>query len=212
MTKVLADPNAARSFSSWARQRRWAELGRRFPDLAEMSVLDLGGTASYWQSAPEQPASLTLLNLFEQVPPWEGSTALVGDVSEPPAELTGRKFDLVLSNSVIGHIGGHEMRCRFAEVVHGLGSHYWVQTPNRYFPVDPIFLFPGFPLLPFRAKVAVSQHWPLGHRQAQSQSEAAGHVLGVEFLTELELRHYFPHGEIWRERLLGMTKSLVAVK
>jgi hypothetical protein len=212
ITKVLADPNSARSVSARARRRRWDELMGNFPDLAEMSVLDLGGTAAYWNSAPQRPGSLTLLNLFEQAPPWDGVRVLVGDACKTPPQLKEEKFDLVLSNSVIGSVGGHEMRRQFAEVVYGLGDHYWIQTPNRYFPLDPYFLFPFFPMLPVRARVAVSRHWPLGHRQAESPSAAVDHVLTVEYLTGLELHSYFPDGQIWRERFLGMTKSLVAVR
>jgi hypothetical protein len=212
LTRLLADPHSDRSLSSLARSRRWSEFERRFPDLQEMSVLDLGGTASYWRSSPRRPASLTLLNLFEQEPPWaDGAGALVGDVCDPPAQLRGERFDLVVSNSVIGHIGGHEMRSRFADVVLALGDSHWVQTPNRHFPLDPIFLFPAFPSLPFSAQVAVSRHWPLGHRQAETREAAAGLVLGVEFLTAAQLAHYFPGSELWRERFLGMTKSLVAI-
>jgi hypothetical protein len=177
-----------------------------------MSVLDLGGTASYWSSAPVRPGSLTLLNLFEQPPPWsEGATVVVGDACDPPSALLEERFDLVVSNSVIGSVGGHAMRSRFAEAVRSLGDHHWVQTPNRYFPIDPVFLFPGFAMLPFRARVAVSRHWPLGNRQAENPEAALEHVLTIEYLTEFELRHYFPGSQIWHERLLGMTKSLVAI-
>lgn len=211
ITERLADPNTKGSVSSWARGRRWAELRRRFPDLAEMSVLDLGGTSGYWSTAPVRPGSLTLLNLFEQAPPWGGANVVVGSACDPPPELSAQRFDLVVCNSVIGSVGGHEMRQRLAEVVRTHGEHCWVQTPNRYFPVDPIFLFPLFPMLPFRARVAVSRRWPLGQRQAESPEAALDHVLTIEFLTELEMGHYFPESEIWRERFGGMTKSLVAV-
>lgn len=213
LTKRLADPGTEGSVSSWARRRRWAEFEQRFPDIAEMSVLDLGGTSGYWTSAPVRPASLTLLNLFEQPPPWEhGARVVVGNACEPPSELSKGKFDLVVCNSVIGSVGGHEMRRRLAEVVRTHGEHYWVQTPNRYFPVDPIFLFPLFPLLPFRARLAVSCHWPLGQRQAESPEAGLDHVLTIEYLTEMELRYYFPKADLWRERFAGMVKSLVAVR
>jgi hypothetical protein len=213
ITGALADPGARWGLSAWARRRRWAEFSRRFPDLSEMRVLDLGGTASYWQSAPVRPGSLVLLNLFEQAPPWdEGARVVIGSACAPPAELAKERFDLVVSNSVIGQVGGHARREEFAETVHQLGSHHWIQTPYRYFPIDPVFLFPGFTVLPFRAQVAVSRLWPLGHRQAGDPSTARDYVLSIEFLTQAELRHYFPDSDIWRERLAGLTKSLVAVR
>jgi hypothetical protein len=211
ITNYLADPHKEGSLSARARARRWAEFERRFPTVEEMSVLDLGGTAPYWRSAPSRPGSLTLLNQFPQEAPWDGAEVIIGSACEISPELAGQKFDLVVSNSVIGHVGGHEMRCRLAEVVITSGRHHWVQTPNRYFPVDPFFLFPYYPTLPYRARLAISRHWPFGQRQADTPDAAHEHVMTVEHLTAAELAHYFPGSEIWRERLGGFTKSLVAV-
>ncbi len=211
ITNFFADPHSANSLSARARGRRWAELERRFPEVEEMSVLDLGGTAAYWNSAPVRPGALTLLNLFPQEPPWEGARTVVGSACEHSPELAGETFDLVVCNSVIGSVGGHEMRRRLADVIATSGRHHWVQTPNRYFPVDPLFLFPFFPALPYRARLAVSRHWPVGQRQAATAEAAHEHVLTIEYLTASELAHYFPGSEIWRERLGGLTKSLVAI-
>lgn len=213
LTGALADPDSRRSLSAWARRRRWAEFSRRFPEFAEMRVLDLGGTASFWQAAPVRPASLVLLNLFDQGLPWDaGARVQIGDACSPPRELARERFDLVVSNSVIGQVGGHARREKFAETVHRLGTHHWIQTPYRYFPIDPVFLFPGFTVLPFRLRVAISRGWPIGHRRAPSHSIAVDHVLSIEFLTKGELSHYFPDSDIWRERVAGLTKSLVAVR
>jgi hypothetical protein len=33
----------------------------------------------------------------------------------------------------------------------------------------------------------------------------------VELLGMTEMEHYFPHSIIWRERVAGLTKSLVAI-
>lgn len=212
ITNFVADPNSPNSLSAWARGRRWEEFQRRFPEIDEMSVLDLGGTSSYWASAPVRPGSLTLLNLFPQEPPWpEDARAIVGSACERSPQLAGETFDLVVCNSVIGSVGGHEMRRRLAEVVLESGRHHWVQTPDRYFPIDPFFLFPYFALLPYRGRLAVSRHWPFGQRQAETPDAAHEHVLTIEYLTAGELGHYFPGSEIWRERFAGFTKSLVAV-
>jgi hypothetical protein len=212
ITRLLADPDSSNSLSAQARRRRWREFERQFPDFGEMSVLDLGGTSAYWSSSPARPASLTLLNLFDQEPPGDDRVrVVVGSACEPPAELTGQHFDLVFSNSVIGSVGGHEMRRRFADVVHRFGDRHWIQTPNRYFPIDPYFLFPMFPSLPYRARCAVSRRWPFGQRQAETFDAAPEHVLTVEYLTGAELAHYFPGDQIWRERFAGLTKSIVAV-
>ena len=41
------------------------------------------------------------------------------------------KFDLVFSNSVLEHLGGHGRRRQFADVVHESAPEWWVQTPYR---------------------------------------------------------------------------------
>jgi hypothetical protein len=43
------------SVSSRMRERRTDEFLRRFPRLAEMSVVDPGGTASFWAAMPVMP-------------------------------------------------------------------------------------------------------------------------------------------------------------
>jgi hypothetical protein len=55
--ELVSDPADAGSLSGRARERRWQELWRRFPDLAEMRVLDLGGTAHAWRCAPASLAA-----------------------------------------------------------------------------------------------------------------------------------------------------------
>jgi hypothetical protein len=211
LTGALADPRAAGSLSARARVRRWGELLQRFPAFGEMRVIDLGGTAAFWRSAVARPAFLVLLNLVGQPAPWDGVRAVEGDACAPPPALAHDRFDLVFSNSVIGHVGGHRARTEFAASVHTMAGHHWVQTPYRYFPIDPCFVFPWRPLLPLRVQAAVARRWRMGHRKAGSHHDAVEFSLGVELLSETELAHYFPASEIWRERLGGLTKSIVAV-
>jgi hypothetical protein len=211
LTGVLADPRAAGSLSARARMRRWGELLQRFPAFGEMRVIDLGGTADFWRSALARPAFLVLLNLVRQPVPWDGARAVAGDACAPPPALAHERFDLVFSNSVIGHVGGHRARTEFAASVHTMAGHHWVQTPYRYFPIDPCFVFPGRPLLPLRLQAAIARRWRMGHRRAGSHHDAVESALSVELLSATELAHYFPASEIWRERLGGLTKSIVAI-
>jgi hypothetical protein len=211
LTAALADPQAPKSLSARARSRRWEEFQRRFPGFSDMRVLDLGGTVAFWATAPVRPCALVILNLFQQDPP-DGLDArvVVGDACSPPPEIAGDRFDLVFSNSVIGHLGGHRARREFAEQVQTLGARHWIQTPYRYFPIDPCFVFPGRPFLSVRLQAEVARRWRIGHRTAQSHREAVELALSVELLSMTELRHYFPHSDIWHERLGGLTKSLIA--
>lgn len=209
----LWDVSDARSVSTRMRARRWELLGHTFPDLSEMRVLDLGGTVDSWRLAPAQPKHLVLLNLTEQDTGVDWATSVVGDACDPPASLATEHFDLVYSNSVLEHVGGHWRREQFAEVVKNAAEHHWVQTPYRYFPIEPHWVVPWFQHLPPAAQTTLSSLWPLGHYSAvKSRSEALPNVLDIELVGITQMHHYFPNSQIARERLVGLTKSLIAFR
>jgi hypothetical protein len=205
--------SALEAFSRESRARRSDMLLRRFPDLAEMAVVDLGGTAAFWRQVDVRPLSVTVVNLKAARPPEPWLSFVRGDACAPPS-LDGREFDLVFSNSLIEHVGGHFRRAQLAEVVHRLAPHHWVQTPYRYFPVEPHWMFPGFQFLPVAARAAITRRWRFGHVPAagSDRPRAIENVLGVELLSAAELSHYFPSSEIVRERVMGMTKGITAVR
>lgn len=198
------------SLSGRARLKRWHQFAEAFPDVSERTVLDLGGDARAWRLAPVRPAHVTLLNVQEQEveEPW--MTALVGDACDPTRQLP--EAEIVYSNSVIEHVGGHWRRQRFAEAVRS-APRYWVQTPNRYFPIEPHFMLPWVQHLPYAAQRAVISRWPLGnYRETTDGDEALRSALDVDLLAAAEMRLYFPDAELRRERVAGLTKSLIAVK
>jgi hypothetical protein len=209
---ALVGPDNPRSLAGRARGRRWSLLAERFPDLASMRVLDLGGTASSWTLAPTRPARVVVVNT-ERGAGADGIETVVADACDLPAELrTG--FDLVYSNSVIEHVGGHARRQAFAASVMGAAPHCWVQTPYRYFPIEPHWVFPGFQFLPTAMKVGVARRWRFGHRYAPQLSTRGrvGGVLSVELLDRHQLRYLFPDCDIVEERFVGLVKSIVAVR
>jgi hypothetical protein len=196
------------SLSSRLRRQRFAALSRTFPDLAEMRVVDLGGRPSMWDQLPVRPRHVVCVNLERHDPIGDWVTTETGDVCDP--DVVGRlgTFDLVYSNSTIEHVGGHARRVQFADAVRSLAPRYWVQTPNRYFPIEPHAVFPGFQFLPARLKIAVAAHWPLS--PLGTHGELAEEVLEIELVSLTELRFYFPGASIWKERVAGLTKSLTA--
>ncbi len=58
----------------------------------------------------------------------------------------------MFSNSVIERVGGHAQRIAFANSVHTLTDHHWIQTPNKWFPVEPHYVAPLLHLLPLPAQ------------------------------------------------------------
>ena len=205
------------SYGARMRARRWEVFGTAFPDIGSMSVLDLGGTVEAWRRAQLRPRSVTVLNLEE--PGTSNDPRLVpvtGDACEARRVLSDAgidpTFDLVFSNSLIEHVGGHARRLAVAAEVAAIAPWHWVQTPNRYFPVEPHWLFPGMQFLPVGTKASLAASWPLSHTPARSREQGLEEVLWTELIGEHELRAYFPDSEVFRERVCGLTKSITAVR
>ena len=207
---LIADPMETRSVGTHLRLRRWDIVHARFPEIAEMRVIDLGGTVRHWQTSPLRPTSVVVLNVIAEKSSVDWISAVQGDACELTPELRDCKFDLVYSNSLIEHVGGHYRRCLFAQNVRSLAPHHWVQTPYRYFPIEPHWLFPGLQFLPQCARAAAIRKWPLSPVLLNPE-EALRDVLEVELLSKTEMAFYFDQSEIVHERILGVTKSLIAV-
>jgi SAM-dependent methyltransferase len=115
-----------------------------------------------------------------------------------------RAFDVAYSNSVIEHVP-KEGQQAFAAEVGRVADRYFVQTPNRWFPIEPHYQLPLFQFLPRRVRKALNRRFALGW-QAKGQWEE------ITLLSARDLRRLFPDAEIHRERLFGLTKSLMAVR
>jgi hypothetical protein len=208
LTEFVSNPYRSGTLSARLRARRRQALLETFPDISQMRVLDLGGLPRDWRDL--RPAELVVLNLVVDEPcePW--MRVVEADGCDPPD--LGR-FDLVYCNSVIEHVGGHRRREQLADTVHQLADRHWVQTPYRYFPIEQHFLFPGLQFLPRGAQARLARRWPIGaYRGLSGHAVAVREVLKVDLLSVTEMRYYFPSSELRRERVCGLTKSLVAVR
>lgn len=208
--RVVGGPN---SLGAHRREERARWLAETFPDLAQMSVIDLGGRITTWQRSPVRPKRVHVVNLEPpptEIPEWVEIDH--GDACDLPAHIASRRYDLVFSNSVIEHVGGHDRRQRFADSVHQLADAYWIQTPYRYFPVEPHWIAPGMQFLPIAARAQMARRWPLAHRRTTTHEAAVQAVLRVELLDRTQMRHYFPGCVLRAETTFGMPKSLIAYR
>lgn len=198
------------------RAERWALFRSLFPGVEEMRVLDLGGTVESWLRSPVRPAHVTVLNLFE---PGEADDdrllPITGDACKAREVLNeagaAGEYDLVFSNSLIEHVGGHAQRSALGREIEALAPRYWVQTPYRYFPIEPHVLCPGFQFVPLAARARIATVWPLVHTRPGSVAEALDAVQWTELVGIAEMRSYFPRSAIHKEKAAGLTKSLIAV-
>jgi hypothetical protein len=205
--------DAPGSLGERMRLARWERFRRCFPGIEDMTVVDLGGTADMWLRAPLRARHVHVVNLAgppADLPDW--ITAQTADVTDPAVAAGLGRHDLVFSNSTIEHVGGHSQRRRFAAAVERLAPLHWVQTPYRYFPVEPHFVAPGFQFLPLAARARLIRHWPLTHSRPGTAEESMDAVISIELLTRTEMRYLFPGSRLLGERVLGVTKSLIAVR
>jgi hypothetical protein len=183
-----------------------------FPHMETMAVLDVGGTAAAWRLAPVRPARLVLMNV-EPPGTLAGAEMVIADACDPPERLRRERFDLVYSNSVIEHVGGHWRRQAFADAVRSLADHHWIQTPYRYFPIEPHYAGPLFQFLPLGARGRLVARWPIGSLATVTDvATCLSQAQNTELLSRTEMRHYFPDSALLSERVLGLTKSLIAVR
>jgi hypothetical protein len=186
-------------------------LVERFPNFSQMNIVDLGGDTRLWRAAAVRPEHVTIVDIASWAlgQPESWMTVVQGDACD--ARTISGQFDMVFSNSVIEHVGGPRFRRGFAETVDRLSDHHWVQTPYRYFPLEPHLLFPGFQFLPPAAKVNISQRWPLSHMAGRQDVDHVKYVMDHDLLTITEIRSLFPGSDLLRERAGGLVKSLIVV-
>lgn len=203
------------SLAGRARARRWDLFLTTFPDLEGLRILDLGGTPQFWSKSPIRPKELTVVNLDASSTPAPNWVEVVtGDACKAEDLGLRKNYDLVFSNSTIEHVGGHDRCLAFAETVRTLGSRHWVQTPYRYFPIEPHFLCPGLQFLPVALRQHVASYWPLSYTKSMGGSldNPLSAVLWTELLSRTHMKFYFPKSTILSERFAGLTKSLIAVQ
>ncbi|MGC2695820.1 MAG: methyltransferase domain-containing protein [Candidatus Angelobacter sp.] len=179
---------------------------RRFAVSAETRVLDLGGSPFVWELAGIRPR-LTILNLSQADFSGDWYEALEGDGCR--TSFPNHEFDVVFSNSVIEHVGSWERQKQFAGECMRCGRGFFVQTPNKWFPVDPHTFLPllhWFPRL-FRRIVRWSPRALIGRISKADLDD----LRNLRLLGKKELKALFPEAQILEEKFLGITKSLIAV-
>lgn len=175
-------------------------------------ILDIGGTQEYWTmmgfNSPD--IKITLLNLNEQPVNSDNFSSVVGDATNLK-EYADNSFDIVFSNSVIEHLYTTENQQKMANEARRVGRYFFIQTPNYFFPLEPHFLFPGFQYLPFGVRVFLINKFKLGHVPRRTPiEEARRQIREIQLLSTRDMKKLFPSANIWKEKMFGLTKSIVA--
>jgi hypothetical protein len=175
-------------------------------------ILDVGGEQVYWESMgfSDKNVHITLLNLWTTPVSSSNFVSVIGDATSLK-EYKDKEFDIVFSNSVIEHLFSWENQVKMANEVRRVGKRYFIQTPNYYFPIEPHWVFPFFQFLPKIMKVALTQHFTLGHYpKTGNRLKSIERVNEVKLLTRKKMQRLFPEADIYKEIFFGLTKSITA--
>lgn len=195
-------------------------INRVHAEKGGVRILDLGGTRAYWDLVPnevleEKNVYITIVNLTEASAALsidERFKVLQGDACDNK-DFNDFSFDIVHSNSVIEHVGDWKKMLQFAQEVRRLAPHYFVQTPNFWFPMEPHCMTLFFHWLPKPLRVALVRRFKLGNWNRQANISDAVHVVeGAKLLDRCMFSALFPDANINREKFMLLTKSLVAIK
>ncbi len=178
-----------------------------------IKILDIGGTQEFWTlmtGGDPGDVDVTLLNIVHQRVTSPKFLSAVGDARSMP-QFKHNQFDVVFSNSVIEHVGGYDEQRRMASEVMRVGKRYWVQTPNKRFPLEPHFLFPFFQYLPAALRAQMVHRFDVGwYKRIPDLAAARAEVDSIQLLTRRRFEALFPGATIHSEKLAGLTKSFVA--
>jgi ubiquinone/menaquinone biosynthesis C-methylase UbiE len=201
--------------TSWAANSERIARGRerryeRFIALCDVTprdrILDVGAGKG---AALERFNSVNPIVAIDLVEPDAEGWLAQGNVEVGQADGTAlpysdREFPVAFSNSVIEHVPS-DRQAAFAGEIRRVADRYYVQTPNKWFPIEPHYQLPLVQFLPERVLKALNQRFSFGFREK-------GRWEPVRLLSASELQRLFPDAEIHRERLFGLTKSIMAVR
>jgi SAM-dependent methyltransferase len=213
MFSKIADNHQDGSLATRLRKKRFELFKSLLQSLDyPISILDIGGTEEFWRMMnflPGREVNITLLNL--EFLPYSGTgfRHIKGVAQSLPFE--NKSFDVIFSNSVIEHVGDIDEKKKMAREIKRVGRCYFIQTPNRNFPIEPHFVFPFYQFLPISTRAWLLSRFPLGwFPKAATYQDALREVRAIRLLDRKELVGLFQEADIYGETIFGLHKSYVA--
>lgn len=178
------------------RHRRIASFTREFGVTHETKVVDIGGTP-----AAHVPGAV-IVNTDTHLNPHP--KRVVADGCRLPFE--DGAFDVAFSNAVIEHVGDPSA---FASEIDRVAKRYWVRAPYFWFPLEPHYLMPFVQFLPHTWRLRVTR---LSLRRLVDKNASVTELARTQLPTMADFSGWFPGATIRFERVLGLPKSIIAVK
>jgi SAM-dependent methyltransferase len=177
-----------------------------------VTILDVGGSPWFWESMgfhKENDIRLTLVNLMRLETDQPNFNSIVQDARDM-RQFKDKEFDIVFCNSLFEHIVDADDRALISNEIRRVAKRYFIQTPNRYFPIEPHSFMPFFQFFPLRLKIWLLAHLDMGwYKKLKDKDKAREVADSVRLLDRKEIKGLFPEASVYEEKFLWLTKSFV---
>jgi len=174
-----------------------------------ISILDVGGKINFWENrglAGNNDYKITVLNIEKEKSNYSNINCLIGDATNLN-QFKNKSFDIVHSNSVIEHLYNFENQKKMVSEIMRVGKKHIVQTPNKYFFLEPHYLLPFFDIIPKKLKYFILTKTKLSRLKKWDKKFASQYIEEIRLLSLKEMKELFPNSKIYFEKFLGMNKS-----
>lgn len=176
-----------------------------------VNILDVGGAESFWINRSfhkRQDVHITLLNLEEQEVRSSNMVSVSGDATDL-SQYADSAYDIVFSNSVIEHLYTLENQKKMANECMRVGANYFIQTPNKYFLIEPHYRIPFFNFLPRSLAywILTKTRWSLGQKWKPEDAKVT--MDEIRLLSKSEFKSLFSGASLYTEKLFFLRKSFI---
>ncbi|MEP7146042.1 MAG: class I SAM-dependent methyltransferase [bacterium] len=212
-----ANQTNGNSLSARMRKKR-LEFFKQFTDKLDkpLNILDVGGSDYHWRNSDfinNKNYHITIVNTELQNLKDIRNLCFLKRDAEDLGFFDNQEYDIVYSNSLLEHLNTFDRQMIASDEMRRIGRHYFVQTPNYYFPVEPHFLFPFFQYLPDSVKTKLIMKNNLGWYNKETDVLKAKEIAGsIRLLKKDELKILFPDANFYTEKYFFMNKSFIAFK
>jgi len=210
---IFSDSTNTDSIGNKFRQKRmifFKEIINRLPK--PLHILDVGGYEIFWENIGFQNSGevkIVLLNLTKEETKSRNIKSVIGDATDLSV-YKKNSFDIVFSNSVIEHLYTSENQKKMADEVMRVGKYHFIQTPNKYFFIEPHYILPYFQFVPKTFKYFILTKTKFSRMRYWEKDVAEQYIEEIRLLSLNKMKKLFPKSQIRKEKFLGMNKSFIA--
>lgn len=213
LKSIFSVSTDSQSMGNKFRQKRMQFFNQLLMDLPKpLSILDVGGNEQFWVNAgfhERHDIAITILNLERCETHYPNFKGVAGNATSLD-NYADNEFDIAFSNSVIEHLYNWENQQKMASEIRRVGRYHYVQTPNKYFFIEPHYLLPWFQFLPKHLRLFILTKTRLSRNMKWKEKAARQYLDEIRLLSQREYKRLFPQSSIWKEKFIGLSKSFVA--